>query len=85
MRKIIFVVWFTERSNTIGIVVTENEMNENRAYIGKAKGIDPVYDMEDIAYWGARFPITAAAMLMDSGKGEKKNHILKTNRTIEEQ
>ena len=83
MRKIIYVLWFTERANTIGIVITENEMNENRAYIGKARGIDPVFDMEDIAYWGARFPITAAAMLMEMKHGEVKNHILKVDRQTE--
>ena len=82
MRKIIWVTWFTEGDNTIGIVITENEIKENRAYIGKGRGIDEPYDMEHIAYWGAKFPINAAQLLMDK-QGTKKNHILKVDRQSE--
>ena len=82
MRKIIWVTWYTEGTNTIGIVITENETKENRAYIGLARGIDSVYDMEHIAYWGAKFSIVAAALLQEQ-QGIKVNHILKVDRQNE--
>lgn len=79
MRKIIGIAWF----ETIGIVITYNELTkEKRAYIAPGKGIDPVYDMEFIAYWGLKFPLEAAEIVIKE-KGEIKNHILKVNRTIE--
>lgn len=81
MRKITGVVWFGAGETAIGIVTTISEpMNEKRAYIGIGKGIDQVYDMEFIAYWGAKFPIEEAETLVKS-KGMVTNHILKVDRS----
>lgn len=78
MKKIIWVRWFSDANHSIGIVVTENENKDNKAYLGVARGIDEEYDMEYIANWGAKFPLVSAALLMEQPGGSVKNYVLKT-------
>lgn len=54
--KIIDTFWFTSFSGTIGIVVIENEVNECKAYIGMAAGIDESAEANHISKWGAPMP-----------------------------
>jgi hypothetical protein len=60
MRKITHVAWFTHVLHTFGIIITEREGEETKAYIGCVAGQDEFKDMVNIAHWGAKFPIEAA-------------------------
>lgn len=60
MRKIMAVVWYQHSLHSFGIVITQNSVGENKAWIGVVAGVDEIKDMINIANYGAKFPITAA-------------------------
>ena len=53
--KIIDVKWFTARSDCIGIVLTQNDMGDHKAYIGVGRGEDEGQDAQQISTLGASF------------------------------
>ena len=53
---IIGASWFTGRE-TIGIVVTENEVKERKAYIGVGLGKNEKEDAESISHYGSKIRI----------------------------
>jgi len=55
--------WYTMSTSIIGIIVTNNGF-EDRAYIGVGKGLDEIEDAENIAKWGAKFPVEIAKQLI---------------------
>jgi len=65
--KVYGVVWFTLwDGDTIGIVAMNNGF-EDKAYIGKGKGLSPDEDVEIICKYGAKFPFDQA-IAMTGGK-----------------
>jgi len=56
-------IWFSGRA-TIGIVLIENEMGEEKAYIGVGGGYDEEADLKLIMEWGTTFPLDAAKILI---------------------
>jgi hypothetical protein len=57
--KVLDSIWFTSVNSYIGIVIGERA-GERKAYIKSVKGHDLEYDIDDIATWGAPFPLDAA-------------------------
>jgi len=58
--KVLDSIWFTSISSHIGIVIGEIATGERKAYIKSVKGHNLEDDIDDIATWGAPFPIDAA-------------------------
>ena len=70
MRKAISVTWFNHLSYNFGIVITENSIGENKAWIGIGIGNDEIEDIIKIANYGAKFPLEAANILVkERGRG----------------
>lgn len=58
MSKIVDKLWFTNMKGTLGIVVLEEDItNERKAYIGVVSGNDEKADTEDIISWGNKFDV----------------------------
>lgn len=64
--KILNKIWFTEMGsvNPIGIVIIQNEIGEEKAYIGTGSGHNEEDDAKKIAEQGAKFPLNAAKLLI---------------------
>jgi hypothetical protein len=64
MATVIDKTWFTcsgVKPGSVGIVLVEDEFGEKKAYIGIShNAYDEGSDAENIADWGASFPLSAA-------------------------
>lgn len=72
MRKILAVEWFTQGQapHHFGIVITENEVGEKKAYIGIADGLEVSTDIQSIADWGCKiYPEQLEKLLSTLSKG----------------
>jgi hypothetical protein len=58
--KVLDSIWFSSGDSNIGIVIGETATGERKAYIKNVKGRNKEADIDDIATWGAPFPIDAA-------------------------
>ena len=58
MRKVIDKMWFTTGVASIGIVVTENNIGEHKAYIGLSEGLNEDADAEHIADHGSKIELS---------------------------
>jgi len=66
MTKILGDIWFTMRGGHIGIVLTEDGLNqEKKAHIGICYGVSKEDDQQHIASWGAKFPLEIAEQLIE--------------------
>jgi hypothetical protein len=62
--KLLGVVWFTLfDGECIGIVLMNNGF-EDKAYIGRGKGLYEPDDIEFILAWGSTFPVESARLLV---------------------
>lgn len=75
MRKAIAVAWFEHSGQSFGIVITENETGDAKAWIGVVAGVDEVKDIINIANYGAKFPLVPAVQVVDSHGQELLNPI----------
>lgn len=55
--------WFTSRT-TVGIVLCENKVGEEKAYIGAGDSRDELLDLTNIMMFGAKFPVDVAKTLI---------------------
>lgn len=53
--KIIDAKWYSAGSDCFGIVLTQDDDGEHKAYLGKGKGVDEAQDCQRIANSGASF------------------------------
>lgn len=65
MQKILGVCWFSGRVQ-IGVVLTSNDIGEEKAYIGccTSSGISEMVDAKHIAEYGSKFPLEEAKILI---------------------
>jgi len=70
--KVLDVVWFSATS-TIGIVLTENDIGERKAYIKTVSGTSEELDMTMVAEYGNTFPLNSAYELFPQWKQQDEN------------
>lgn len=67
--KILGVTWFNTLHGTIGIVLTETEFSEERAYILPCNKENEIADIKTIIGLGSQFPVHIAQQLIsETGK-----------------
>lgn len=47
-------MWFTGPTGVIGVVLTKNEVGQNKAYLGSVMGKDEDYDTNYICKYGTK-------------------------------
>lgn len=71
MSKIIKATWFTQEISPyfFGVVITQPEVGNKRAYIGTAHGINEEVDKKYIVEHGARLSIPVLEEILQALKG----------------